>query len=89
MTNDQHRMTFFRSFRFRIAGLAVLLSSLVLAVFGASAWTLARRIGIDGIDQKLREEIRRHNNESRRPGHWERFERQYQSAPDEIGRAHV
>jgi HAMP domain-containing protein len=75
-------MTLFRSFRFRIAGLAVLLSSFVLAVVGISAWKLTERLGLDGIDQQLREELRRHNNESRRPNHWERFERQFENAPD-------
>ena len=76
-------MAFFRSFRFRIAGLAVLLSSFVLLFVGVAAWTLTRRLGLDALDQQLLEEIRRHNNESRRPGHWDRFERQFQNMPAE------
>lgn len=75
-------MSFLRSFRFRIAGLAVLLSSAVLAVCGVSAWSLTYRLGLDGVDQQLRDEIRRHSNESRRPNHWERIERSLQNAPD-------
>ena len=69
-------MNVFRSFRLRIALLAVMLSSAVLAVFGISAWQLARRLGTDNLDEHIREECRREANESRRPGHWERLEHQ-------------
>lgn len=65
----------FRSFRTRIALLAVALSSAVLAVFGVVAWQLAWKLGLDNVDDQIREEIRRTNNESRRPEFWNRLER--------------
>ncbi len=68
-----------RSFRIRITLLAVALSSVVLVVFGMVAWSLSYRIGLDRADEKLRDELRRANNESRRPEYWERMERAIRS----------
>lgn len=83
-------MRMFRSFRTRIALLAVVLSSAVLAVFGVVAWQLAYRLGLDGVDEQLREECRRQNNEIRRPGHWERMERSLRGdAPEGADRLSV
>lgn len=68
-------MTVLRTFRFRIAALSVALSAVVLAVFGASAWSLVRRTGMEHLDAQLREEVRRFSHESRRPDYRDRFER--------------
>lgn len=70
-----------RSFRIRIALLTVALSSAVLAIFGALAWSLTYRVGLEAFDEHLRSEISRHNNESRRLDRWDRLERQIRNDP--------
>lgn len=74
-------MSLLRTFRFRIAALAVVLSSAVLAVFGVSAWSLVRRTGLVQLDAQQREEVRRFSNEARRPDYRDRFERMMGDAP--------
>jgi heavy metal sensor kinase len=37
---------------------------------------------MDHVDQEIRDECRRHSNESRRPDHWQRFERQLRNVED-------
>ena len=60
-------MNFLRTFRFRIAGLSVLLSGAILAICAFAAWALTWRIGLEHLDNELRNHARRELNQPRDP----------------------
>ncbi|MCX7017771.1 MAG: ATP-binding protein [Candidatus Sumerlaeota bacterium] len=63
-----------RSFQLKIALVSVLLSGLSLCVFGALAWTLFYRMGLDRIDLEIKSWGQQQLTKFRLIREWERFE---------------
>jgi two-component system, OmpR family, heavy metal sensor histidine kinase CusS len=61
-----------RSFRLRVALLSVVVSAVVLGVFGGLTFAAMQRISIQRMDEDIRESLHRHVVVPGSPGHWER-----------------
>ena len=62
------------SFRLKIGLLSVVLSGLLLSVFGSFALSVLNRVGLERVDRELRALADTTIRRSQPPGHWARFD---------------